>query len=876
MALDMGIEIDVDLVNLIGRMNKVKEYQESLQSLQSVWDNLTLLGHLSGSGTDMSETRTAFQQLTSSLLNQLGRETLKKTVMEMTSKAQVAVDILIRNLFERTADIGFLAMDGEVRDYLLKNGALLERIAENDHPAEIELERLNTDMLKRFREYVRKYSVYSNIILLDTHGNVLLQLDTDSKTRHTNHPLVADSLSTKAGYVETFGKTDLQPDETSGLIYSYRVTGTDSKRNIGVLCLCFRFTNETERIFGNLVNDSDWSVITILDHEGKVIASSDPFQIPLGAGLPRALDNDWKIVRFAGREFLAVTRSTQGYQGYMGPGWCGQVMIPLDQAFKQEPGHALDTIPASALEAVMSNQQLFSDALRAIPTQAGRIQRELNRTVWNGNVNQFSDNKALNPQFSKILLWEISNTGYKTQDVFERSIGNLHHTVVSSILHDSEFQAALAIDIMDRNLYERANDSRWWALTSVFQHMLSTSSSSDSLLHRVNETLTHINGLYTVYDNLVVFDKSGRALAVSNPKYGECCGQVLNESWVSQTLALNNSQSYTVSDFCSTQLYSGQPTYIFAAAIFDPVRSHNVVGGIGIVFDSTPQFGAMLNDSLPRDVMGNVRPGSFGVFTGRDRRIIASTHPTLNPGDLIDIDDKFFQLEKGKGFSDITQFNGKYYAVGTSLSKGYREYKGQDDPYKIETLAMIFVPLGEVKENERRTAITTRNRHQSSKAKAGANEKNSVEIATFYIDSHWIGVVSEYVIEAVDVKGVTGMPGAGGNTVGYLLFRNKVIPVVGLWGMLGPKGSRRPYHEGQIVILQLAPEVLLGIMVDELGEIPEIQHERIETVSGMFSGENLLVESIVKPDEENGRSEMIAVISPDLLRRKFLGTKYVS
>ena len=152
MALDMGIEIDVDLVNLIGRMIKVKEYQESLQSLQSVWDNLTLLGHLSGSGTDMSETRTAFQQLTGSLLNQLGRETLKKTVMEMTSKAQVAVDILIRNLFERTADIGFLAMDGEVRDYLLKNAALLERVAENDHSAEIGLERLNNDMLKRFRE----------------------------------------------------------------------------------------------------------------------------------------------------------------------------------------------------------------------------------------------------------------------------------------------------------------------------------------------------------------------------------------------------------------------------------------------------------------------------------------------------------------------------------------------------------------------------------------------------------------------------------------------------------------------------------------------------------------------------------------------------
>ncbi|MDQ7068951.1 MAG: hypothetical protein Q9M40_13855 [Sulfurimonas sp.] len=32
----------------------------------------------------------------------------------------------------------------------------------------------------------------------------------------------------------------------------------------------------------------------------------------------------------------------------------------------------------------------------------------------------------------------------------------------------------LAIDIMDRNLYERANDSRWWALTPLFIEELSS------------------------------------------------------------------------------------------------------------------------------------------------------------------------------------------------------------------------------------------------------------------------------------------------------------------------------------------------------------------------------------------------------------------
>jgi len=39
-----------------------------------------------------------------------------------------------------------------------------------------------------------------------------------------------------------------------------------------------------------------------------------------------------------------------------------------------------------------------------------------------------------------------------------------------------------------------------------------------------------------------------------------------------------------------------------------------LLGGIGIVFDSAPQFDAMLNDALPRDEKGEVPPGCFGVF----------------------------------------------------------------------------------------------------------------------------------------------------------------------------------------------------------------------------------------------------------------------
>ncbi len=734
------------------------------------------------------------------------------------------------------------------------------------------MESCDINLLARFREYVEKYSVYSNIILLDTDGNVLLQLDKDNPVRLSSDPLIAQSLASTQAYVETFRHSDLIPGQANSLIYSYRVTGADGLANLGILCLCFKLDNEASRIFSNLVDAKDWSVVTLLDQQGTVIASSDNFHIPVGATLACQTGSDWRVTRFAGRRYLAVTQATQGYQGYMGPGWYGHVMLPLDHAFDQDAEQQLDTeIPEASLNEVMSNSKLFSNALREIPCQAAKIQRALNRSVWNGNVSQNSDKKALNPAFSKILLWEISNTGLKTQEVFDQSIDNLHQTVISSILEDSQFQAALAIDIMDRNLYERANDCRWWALSSLFSRILSNAEPDAVSLGMVSKTLAKINGLYTVYDNLVLFDRKGYVLAVSNPKYQSYCGQVLNEEWVRRTLSLSDSRSYAVSDFVPTPLYQGRHSYIYSAAIREQSSCQGIVGGIGIVFDSEPQLVAMLNDALPRDENGSVPDGCFGVYADRQHRIIASTLSSLPLGSHLELEDTYFQIGRGERKSGVTLFNGNYYAVGACMSKGYREYKGAEDTYRNDVVALIFARLGEYRQNERRSSQSDRGRLQSAEIKmAGGSE--CIEIATFYVDSHWLGIPTEYVVESIDTKGLTNVPGAGENLLGYIMFHDTLISVVGLWGMLGKEDNRRSSNEPQIIVLRLGgdDEILLGIMVDELGEIPEIPLERIEKVSPMLNSGNALAESLVKPAAGKSSREMIVVLSPERIRRKFL------
>jgi hypothetical protein len=355
---------------VVRHMPSVEDYRARLASLQGSWDTLSLLSHLRGDGADVSGTRQAFEALANDLVQSLSEETYKKAMLALKAKGQIAIDVMVRNLFERTADIGFLAIDDDVREYLRQRRADGANVAT-----------LNQRLRRRLREYVGKYSVYHDVVLLDPEGEVLVRLDEQHQVARTSHDLLGETLTTRQGYVETFGRVDFLPDAERSLIYSFRVA--DGGHTQGVLCLCFRFEDEVEGIFAKLRAADDWTVFCLLDAKGSVIASSDPWQTPMGATFPIVLEEGGRIIRFAGREYLAVTRATQGYQGYMGPGWYGHAMLPIEHAF--DHAESTTAVAGNLLAALRESETIFSPALRKIPTQADAIQRELNRTVWNGD-----------------------------------------------------------------------------------------------------------------------------------------------------------------------------------------------------------------------------------------------------------------------------------------------------------------------------------------------------------------------------------------------------------------------------------------------------------------------------------------------------------
>ncbi|MFT7003318.1 MAG: chemotaxis signal transduction protein [Sulfurimonas sp.] len=839
-----NFKISQELLPLIKYMEPVEKSREKLNDLSKNWDSLSLLSQLGNAGVNMTKIKSNFTTLSSELINDLATELLKKNISEMNSKAQVAVDIVIRNLFERTADIGFLATDNIIREFLQNNNSRY-----TDH-----YQNSLIDIKKRFIEYTDKYSVYFDIVLMNTNGDLLANIDETNKVQKSNDTLLQLAINTSQEYVETYKYHDFLPQYKESLVYSYKVTKSSEPDSevLGVLCLCFKFKDEMSEIFSNLVNPQIKECITILDKSANVIATSDQYHIPLDAQLEVVLDENYKIVTFGGRDYLAKSCKTNGYQGFFGLGWYGHIMVPLDYAFSSLENDSFE-VSQELLLAILQNSNQFSEHLKNVPIRANNIQHNLNRAIWNGNIKQ-NNSENNNKQFSRALLQEIRKTGEDTKNIIGSSMASLTKTMV---LGDSLFLADLILDIMDRNLYERANDCRWWALTPDFRKILENDTINTNERENIAKTLSYINELYTVYSNLFIYDKDGIVIAVSKKSEEHLIGRKLSDEWVEKTLEVTDSSKYYVSAFEESMLYDSKHTYIYNASIRSLEDEKRVLGGIGIVFDSEVQFEAMINESLPKQANGSIKDGLFSVLTTKEQTIIASNNSKYKSGDFFNIERKFFDLETGESLSEIIEYEGKYYALGVQCSKGYREYKSQKDDYVNNIYNFLFSYISDVEE----TVIQENKNLSLEKDISMEVDKNSIDIASFMIGSQWLGIDAHEVVEAISITEINSTINMDNDHhfKGTIIYRDTVISVIDIQNFL--EAGTIPDYEEIIVVKFGSENGYIGILVNSLNDIPEVHKDNIRPLEKYIIGNGTLVKSVVFPKKEAYNDKILSILS---------------
>ncbi|WP_281041269.1 methyl-accepting chemotaxis protein [Methylobacterium nonmethylotrophicum] len=152
-----------------------------------------------------------------------------------------------------------------------------------------------------------------------------------------------------------------------------------------------------------------------------------------------------------------------------------------------------------------------------------------------------------------------------------------------------------AVELIDRNLYERTCDVRWWATDAAV--VACAAAPGPDAVSFAEKRLGVILSAYTVYLDLWLCDLEGRVLATGRPdRFPGLRGQsVANEPWFRQAAALASGDDYAAADIRAEPRLGGAQVATYCASVRqDGEASGRPLGVLAIHFDWEPQARAIV------------------------------------------------------------------------------------------------------------------------------------------------------------------------------------------------------------------------------------------------------------------------------------------
>ena len=151
-----------------------------------------------------------------------------------------------------------------------------------------------------------------------------------------------------------------------------------------------------------------------------------------------------------------------------------------------------------------------------------------------------------------------------------------------------------AVELIDRNLYERTCDVRWWA-TDAAMVSCAAEPSPAAAAHAARR-LGVILGAYTVYLDLWLCDLEGRVIANGRPdRYDLRGADVSGEAWFRDALRLRSGDDYVAGDVGRQARLGGAQVATYCASVReDGLADGKPLAVLAIHFDWEPQAKAIV------------------------------------------------------------------------------------------------------------------------------------------------------------------------------------------------------------------------------------------------------------------------------------------
>lgn len=241
----------------------------------------------------------------------------------------------------------------------------------------------------------------------------------------------------------------------------------------------------------------------------------------------------------------------------------------------------------------------------------------------------------------------------------------LNEDVVSNRLCDLAFNA---IDIVDRNLYERSCDVRWWATEPAVTRCL-REGGSDAVRH-ASQRLGQILDSYTVYADLVVADTSGQVIANGRPNRFRSVGtRVDGREWFRAAMATRSGAEFGFESMHDSDLVGNQSVLVYSCAVRDPDSlAARPLGVLGILF-KWKALGQTVLDQLPLSEREQGR--TRACLVDGNGRILADT--SRDPQRL-DFPERAMLFRQARGVVSTT-LSGVPVKICHAASQGFETYR---------------------------------------------------------------------------------------------------------------------------------------------------------------------------------------------------------
>ncbi|MDO9061004.1 MAG: methyl-accepting chemotaxis protein [Bradyrhizobium sp.] len=234
----------------------------------------------------------------------------------MVDLALNAIELIDRNIYERTCDVRWWATDSAVVDCAAGPDA-----ANVAHVAE------------RLAVILRAYTVYLDLWLCDLDGNVLASARSDrydvKGANVAGTRWFADALRLRSGDDYVAGDIERQPLLGDAPVATYcasvREGGNARGKPLGILAIHFDWETQARAIVQGVRVDDDKARVLLVDSKFRVIASSDE-QGLLTERVPLKLNGGRSGVYKDHAGTQTAFHLTPGYETYQGLGWFGVIV----------------------------------------------------------------------------------------------------------------------------------------------------------------------------------------------------------------------------------------------------------------------------------------------------------------------------------------------------------------------------------------------------------------------------------------------------------------------------------------------------------------------------------------------------------------------